>query len=172
VAGAADGEPGLGVSGAAPAFARLKTLAGEWQGSVQWTGARTDSGTMSARYSIIGNGTAVVEDLISDGTVAMSSVYHLDGDALRLTHYCGAGNQPRLKASRVDAQAGLLRFSFVDITNLRAPDVGHVNAVELRVHDAQHLTLVFTFVVGGRESYERIELTRSANAEGPRTRHR
>jgi hypothetical protein len=26
----------------------------------------------------------------------MSSVYHVDGDRVLLTHYCAAGNQPRL----------------------------------------------------------------------------
>jgi hypothetical protein len=115
---------------------------------------------MSARYYLTGNGSAVVEDLEIDGTVVMTSVYHLDGHELRLTHYCGAGNQPRLKASQVDEQSGLLRFSFVDITNLKTPDSGHVHAVELRLHSAQNVTLTFTFVGGGRESYERIELTR------------
>ena len=76
------------------AYQRLKTLVGEWRGSVEWTGARTGSGVMSARYYLTGNGTAIVENLETDGTVAMTSVYHLDGGELRLTHYCGAGPAP------------------------------------------------------------------------------
>jgi hypothetical protein len=115
---------------------------------------------MLARYRLTGYGTAVVEDLVSDGVTAMTSVYHLDGRDLRLTHYCGAGNQPRLKAVEVDPQRGHLRFSLVDITNLKTPDAGHVHAVELRWHDADRITLVFTFVAGRAESYERIELAR------------
>jgi hypothetical protein len=141
-------------------YERLKTLAGTWRGSVEWTGARTGSGTMSVRYYVTGNGTALVEDLETDGTIAMTSVYHLDGSDLRLTHFCGAGNQPRLKASVVDAPAGHVRFAFVDITNLKTPESGHVSAVELRLDGTQKMTLIFTFVGGGRESYERIELTR------------
>jgi hypothetical protein len=141
-------------------YERLKSLAGTWRGTVEWTGARTGSGTMTARYYVTGNGTALVEDLESDGTIAMTSVYHLDGSDLRLTHFCGAGNQPRLKASVTDPPAGHVRFAFVDITNLKTPESGHVSAVELRLDGAQKMTLIFTFVGGGRESYERIELTR------------
>ncbi len=79
----------------------------------------------------------------------MTSVYHMDGQDLRLTHYCGANGPPRLRAALVDETASLIRFSFVDITNLKSPDSGHVNAVELRLHSAQQITLTFTFVAGG-----------------------
>jgi hypothetical protein len=145
---------------ATAAFERLKTLAGAWRGSLEWTGARSGSEPISARYYLTGNGSAVVEDLESDGTVTMTSVYHLDGPDLRLTHYCGAGNQPRLRSSHLDTGAGHFRFSFVDVTNLKTPASGHVHGVELTLHGGDQITLTFTFVAGGRESYERIELSR------------
>jgi hypothetical protein len=160
VAGADPKAAATSPSASSAALERLKSLVGRWRGSVEWTGARTGKGEMSVRYSLTGNGSAVVEDLESDGTVAMTSVYHLDGPDLRLTHYCGANNQPRLKASEIDDGAGHLRFTFVDITNLKTPETGHVSAVELRLHDPGRMTLVFTFVGGGKESYERIELAR------------
>jgi hypothetical protein len=144
----------------AQGFERLKSLAGRWHGTVEWTGARTGTGEMSAHYHLTAYGNAVVEDLGTERSVAMTSVYHLDGPDLRLTHFCGAGNQPRLKASQIDEDAGHLRFSFVDVTNLKTPETGHVSAVELRLHDLRKMTLVFTFTAGGKESYERIELTR------------
>lgn len=142
-------------------FARLKTLTGDWSGSVEWTGARTGTGSMRARYHLTGNGSAVVEDLLGDdGTPVMTSVYHMDGADLRLTHYCGAGNQPRLKASFADPERGVVRFAFVDVTNLSRPEAGHVRGVELRFQGEQKLTLIFTFSAAGKESYERIELSR------------
>jgi hypothetical protein len=146
-------------------FERIKTLTGDWRGSVEWTGARTGTGTMRARYHLTGNGTAVVEDLLGvAGPPVMTSVYHLDGADLRITHYCGAGNQPRLKASFADPAAGVVRFAFVDVTNLARPEAGHVRGVELQFHGERQLTLTFTFSAAGKESYERIELTRVPEA--------
>jgi hypothetical protein len=145
---------------AAAAFKKLCALAGEWEGTVQWSGARHDSGRMNASYSLTGAGSAVVETLTMDGVPIMTSVYHLDGSDLRMTHYCGARNQPRLKARRIDVEQGVLDFDFVDITNLSSPEAGHVTGVEIRLRDADSMTLTFVFAQGGQKSRERIELTR------------
>jgi hypothetical protein len=145
---------------AAAAFGKLKSLVGDWEGTLEWTGARTGTGSMNASYYLTGNGSALVENLIVKGTPVMSSVYHLDGADLRLTHYCGAQNQPRLKAKRIDAAQGAVDFSFVDITNLKSPDAPHVNGLELRLVDANHISVTFLFQSGGQDSRERITLTR------------
>ena len=62
--------------------------------------------------------------------LAMGSVYHLDGADLRVTHYCAAQNQPRLRATSFGTDNSDIRFSFVDITNLRSPSDGHVSGLE------------------------------------------
>ena len=111
---------------AARALEQLKSLAGDWEGTAQWTGARTGSYPMNAAYYVTGNGSAMVENLISEGVPNMTSVYHLDGADLRMTHFCGAQNQPRLKAERIDLTHGAIDFGFVDITNLRAPDAPQI----------------------------------------------
>ena len=116
---------------------------------------------MNASYSTTGNGSAVVENLISGGTTVMTSVYHLDGSDLRVTHYCAAQNQPRLKASRIDMAQGALDFALVDITNLRAPDAPHVVGIELRMLAPDHITLTFLFEAAGKRSRERIDLKRT-----------
>jgi hypothetical protein len=73
------------------AFNSIKTLVGDWEGTFQWIGTAR-KGQMNARYYLTGNGSAVVEDLTSDGkTPNMTTVYHLNGTELRATHYCGAG---------------------------------------------------------------------------------
>jgi hypothetical protein len=147
--------------GGTAAFAKLVALVGEWEGSFEWTGAHGGSGSVAATYSSTGNGSAVVEDLTIGGARAMTSVYHLDGDDLRMTHYCAAQNQPRLKASRIDLTKGILDFSFVDATNLASPDAGHVRGVELRFLDADRITLAFLFQGGGQQSRELITLRRA-----------
>jgi hypothetical protein len=147
---------------AAKALQQLSGLAGDWEGTFEWTGGRTATGSMNATYYTTGNGSAVVENLISEGAPVMTSVYHLDGTDLRITHFCGAQNQPRLKAEKIELEQGTIDFGFVDITNLRSPDAPHVHGLELRLIDPNHLTVTFLFQSGAKESRERIVLKRVA----------
>ncbi len=143
------------------AFAQMKALTGNWNGTYEWTGRRKASGSMSATYYATGNGSALVENLITDRVPAMTSVYHLDGSNLRMTHFCAAQNQPRLKASRIDLAHGSIDFDFVDITNVRSPDAPHVHGLEIRMIDPDHITLTFLFQSGSVESREKISLQRT-----------
>ena len=143
------------------ALAQIKGLIGNWSGTFQWTGDRHDTGSMNATYYVTGNGSAVVEDLANESTPVMTSVYHLDGRDLRMTHFCGAQNQPRLKARRIDLEHGAIDFEFVDATNLRSLDAPHVHGLEIRLVDANHLTLTFLFQSGSVESREEINLKRT-----------
>ena len=143
------------------ALSQIKALIGNWSGTFQWTGGRNDSGSMKASYYVTGNGSAVVENLTNENTPVMTSVYHLDGRDLRMTHFCGAQNQPRLKARRIDLSHGAIDFEFVDATNLRSPDAPHVHCLEIRLIDANHLTLTFLFQSGAVESREEINLKRT-----------
>jgi hypothetical protein len=155
--------------GGAAAFAKLQGLAGEWEGTFEWTG-RSGKGAVAATYYLTGNGSAVVENLAMNGVLAMTSVYHLDGPDLRLTHYCAAQNQPRLRAHRIDVAKGIMDFAFVDATNLRSPDAGHVQGLEIRLLDDDHLTLAFVFEGGGGRSREQIAMKRAhpkRSGEGP-----
>jgi hypothetical protein len=142
------------------AFNKLRDLSGDWEGTFTWTGSRTGSGKMTARYHTTGNGSALVEDLFVDGTPSMTTVYHLDGPDLRMTHYCAAQNQPRLKATAIDADSNQVSFSFVDITNLRSPDAGHVHGFDVRFLDHDHINLRFHFKSGEKDSDELIDLRR------------
>ena len=143
------------------AFERMRALQGSWKGTYLWTGARSDSGAMDATYRLSGAGSALIEDLIVDGKPSMTTVYHLDGNDLRMTHYCAAKNQPRLKAGSLDLTGNVYRFEFVDITNLPAPDAPHVHGFTLHIVDPDHLRLEFTFTAKGKESIEHITLTRA-----------
>jgi hypothetical protein len=143
------------------ALDQIKALNGNWSGTFQWTGGRNDTGSMNATYYVTGNGSAVVENLLNDSTPVMTSVYHLDGRDLRMTHFCGAQNQPRLKARRIDLDHGAIDFEFLDATNLRSSDAPHVHGLEIRVIDANHETLTFLFQSGSVESREEINLKRT-----------
>ena len=149
---------------ASNALVKLRALTGEWEGTLEWSGARTGTGTLKASYHLAGNKSAVIEDLMmgNDRDPSMMSVYHLDGADLRMTHYCAAQNQPRLKATRIDEDR--IAFSFVDATNLTAQPA-HVEALEIRFVSPSKLILEFTFDAHGKKSVEHIELKRAGSAK-------
>jgi hypothetical protein len=118
---------------ATSAFDKLKALSGDWEGTVAWTGK--ESTKINAHYQVTGSESAVVEDL-SNG---MTSAYHLDGGDLRMTHFCAAQNQPRLRATAFGPDNSSIRFSFVDVTNLRSPVAGHVERFEIRFLAVNHI---------------------------------
>src|SRR5437764_568426 len=98
------------------AFARLKTLVGR--------GESPDARKERLDLELIAGGTALVERERAEGRPEMMTVYHLDGDRLVLTHYCMAGNQPRMQLRGFDATTGQLTFDFVDAGNLASPGAG------------------------------------------------
>jgi hypothetical protein len=146
----------VGATGVAPdptGLDRLKSLAGTWEGKDR------EGKTAQVRYEVVSNGSAVVETLSVGEMETMVTVYHKDGDQLMLTHYCGAGNQPRMRADK-GAQGGVLRFSFVDATNMPNPDAGHMHKLALTFRDPDHLTQEWTFRDKGQEHAEVIDLAR------------
>jgi hypothetical protein len=89
-------------------FERLKGLAGTWK-SVARAGEETMEGTFT--YRVTAAGSAVMETLFVDTPHEMVTIYTLDGDDLVLTHYCAAGNQPRMKAEK-GGDANSIKFAF------------------------------------------------------------
>ncbi|HEY4640055.1 MAG TPA: hypothetical protein VII75_01805 [Thermoanaerobaculia bacterium] len=144
----------------AKSFNRLAALNGTWQGTVEWN-TRPGKNPIRATYQTISNGSAVMENLIMGDTAvpSMTTIYHMDGADLRMTHYCAAHNQPRLKAV-MPAQPGSIHFAFVDGTDL-AEHPAHVGEFDIRFIDPNHLVLEFTFVNGAKKSVEHIELART-----------
>lgn len=143
-------------SDAAPgpaAYARLKTLVGEWE-------ADTGMGKAHLSYELIAGGTSLVERESGEKMPAMLTVYYLDGDRLLLTHYCMAGNQPRMQARAFNPETGEVAFEFLDATNL-AQGAGHMHNVKIRVADHDHLSSEWEFYENGqRKMAETAQYTR------------
>jgi hypothetical protein len=136
------------------AYARLGTLAGEWE-------ADTSMGKIHLTYELIAGGSALVERETTDHMPPMETVYHLDGNRLQLTHYCALGNQPRLEARVYDAKTGNLEFGFLDATNLASPAAAHMHNASLRFVDEKHFTAVWElYENGSRKSVETAQYTR------------
>lgn len=135
----ADPKPGAS-NDAAAAFARLKTLVGEWQ---------ANTGKARLTYELTGGGTALVERESADNVPGMMTVYHLDGSRVILTHYCMAGNQPRMQANGINPEAGEIQFQFLDVTNLASPSAGHMHNAKLRIIDHDHVDSEWQFYENG-----------------------
>ena len=116
-----------------------------------------------ATYHVTGSGSTLIEETMqADGTPYMTTAYHMDNGELRMTHFCSAQNQPRLKADSIDAIGTFVRFGFVDITNLASPDAPHVHGFSIRFVDANHIKLEFAVSAKGQESVEHFALARVA----------
>jgi hypothetical protein len=128
---------------AAAAFDRLKALVGEWE-------AETASmGKTRLTYELTAGGTALLERESFEKMPSMVTMYHLDGARLLLTHYCMAGNQPRMVARSYDRTTGVLDFEFLDATNMTGPGAGHMRSVTMRFVDASHITSEWRFFENG-----------------------
>src|SRR5260370_14316271 len=83
------GSYALAASSAVAAFEQLKSLVGHWETEK----SNTNQATLD--LELTSGGTAVIEkaQMVQQGTtVEMITLYYLDGDQLKLTHYCMAGN--------------------------------------------------------------------------------
>jgi hypothetical protein len=132
---------------AAAAFEQLKSLAGEWQGHSERNGKER------LVYEIVGRGSAVMEryaDEKSSSVDSMLTVYYLDGSRLLLTHYCVAGNQPRMAATHFDPVKGDLDFEFLDATNLPDAAAGHMHNFHFRFVDRDHVFVGSDFFSGDK----------------------
>ena len=124
------------------AFARLKTLVGDWE-------ADTQMGKVHVSYDLIAGGTSLVERESGEKMPAMETVYYLDGDRLLLTHYCMAGNQPRMQARAFNPETGEVAFEFLDATNLQ-PGGGHMHNATIRLVDHDHFSSEWQFYENGQ----------------------
>lgn len=141
--------------GAKEAFERLKGLVGTWEGK----GHGED---FTVVFKLTGAGSALVETQFPGSSHEMVSIYHLDGDELRMTHYCAAGNQPRVKLDRKASKADDLIFNFDGGTNLDPAKDMHIHDVRIVLKDADHIESRWVAYQGGKpaEREENFALTR------------
>ena len=84
-----------------------------------WKATTAEQRSYRVSYRIVSNGSALVETFTSGATGKETlSVYHRDGGALVMTHYCAQGTQARLKAT-VATRENVV-FAFLDATNVAA----------------------------------------------------
>ncbi len=133
-------------------FEMMKTLAGSWQGKLTTVPDVPDMKGAVAKVSlrVTSRGNALMHDLtvsgIPDNPITM---FYLDTDRLLLTHYCDAGNRPRMEG-KMSADGKTIEFEFVDIAG--ATQKGHMHHSVFTLIDADHHTEDWTFMLPGDQS--------------------
>lgn len=126
---------------------RLKALVGEWEGTIG-----EGHGTVTVTYRLVSNGTTLMETMdVPNHTSTMITMYAPDGPNNRIvaTHYCAAGNQPRMAARELKGNA--LDFEFVDATNAGNGD-DLMRELVVKFQDADHFQQLWTSREGGKDS--------------------
>jgi len=137
------------------AFSAIKGMPGTWEGK------GPDGRPLQVTFKVVSGGSAVESEILVPNE-DMISMFHLDGaNRLLLTHYCAAGNQPRMQAG-FSPNGKTITFTFVDATNLATPDAGHMQKMILTVLDENHHTETWVFADHGKEMKEVFDLRRKS----------
>jgi hypothetical protein len=134
------------------AFDKLKTVAGTWEGEVTTFPSEPSIDHQAAQFSmrVTSRGNALVHELtipgIPDHPVTM---FYVEDERLTLTHYCDAGNRPRM-AGKASADGKSLEFDFLDLSG--GNQRGHMHHAKFTFIDENHHTEDWTYMMPGEKS--------------------
>jgi hypothetical protein len=130
----------LAQSSSQKAFDQMKSLAGTWEGTL-------DGMQMHVSLRVTSMGNALMHEMTGAGRPDDPiTMFNLDGDRLLLTHYCDAGNQPRMVAT-VSPDGKTITFNFLEATNLLNSQMGHMQRVIFSFIDPDHHTEEWEFAM-------------------------
>jgi hypothetical protein len=119
---------------AAEGLDRLKALQGDW---IDVDGVFGEKGKVAVTYRVTGAGTTVVETFPVGTPYEMTTVYHLDGDRLVLTHYCTSNTQPRMTSKGL--QGNKVAFEFSGGTNIDPATTSHMHGATIEFVSADEI---------------------------------
>ncbi len=142
-------------SDAQKSFDKMKTLAGTWEGPVTVNPPQADINTdkpVHVSLRVTSRGNALVHEMQESGAPLDPARYdhpvtmfYLDGERLLLTHYCDAGNRPRMTAKLTPD--GKIEFDFLDLAG--GNQYGHMYHAVFTVIDANHHIEDWTYMMPG-----------------------
>jgi hypothetical protein len=148
-------------------FTQMKSLAGKWEGRVTVTPKmpEMDGALMEVTLRVTSRGNALVHEMKGAGEADDPARYdhpvtmlYRDGDRLLLTHYCDAGNRPRM-TGKLSADGKKVEFEFLDVAGSTA--YGHMHQAAFTAIDANHHTEDWTFMMGDKPVQAHFDLQRA-----------
>jgi hypothetical protein len=127
-------------------FDTLKTLAGSWQGQITTDPKQPEIdgkiSQVSLRVTSMGN--ALMHEMRTDGRPDDPiTMLYLDEGRLLLTHYCDAGNRPRM-VGNISPDGKAVEFNFLDVAG--SLQYGHMHHAVFTIVDANHHTEDWTYM--------------------------
>jgi hypothetical protein len=127
-------------SDAQKSFDKLKTLAGSWAGTYEGK-------PMQASLRVTSTGNAILHEMKgSEGPGNPITMFYVDGDRLLLTHYCDAGNRPRM-VGKITPDGKTVEFDFLDVAG--STQAGHMHHAVFTMIDANHHIEDWTYKLPG-----------------------
>jgi hypothetical protein len=155
-------------SKAQESFDILKTLAGSWVGQLTTFPSAPDFDGSFAQFSmrVTSRGHALAHELSLSGIPDHPlSMFYIEDDRLVLTHYCDAGNRPRM-VGKVSPDGKSVEFDLVDLAG--SNDHGHMHRAVFTFIDENHHTEDWTYMMPGDNPVRaHFELHRTNFASGP-----
>jgi hypothetical protein len=148
-------------SDAQKSFDKLKTLAGSWEGRVTTDPSTPEMNNahIQATLRVTSMGNALMHEMSGAGSPDDPiTMLYLDGDRLMLTHYCDAGNRPRM-TGKMSPDGKSVDFEFLDVAG--STEHGHMHHAVFTLIDANHHTEDWTFMHGDKPLHAHIELQRA-----------
>ena len=130
-----------------PAFEKMQTLVGSWEGMANDEGKTYPA---TARFQLISDKSALAGWLGEGTPYEMVTIFHPDGTDLMATHYCAAHNQPRMVLVP-GSDPNRLTFKFRDGTNI-APGDGHMQEVTFILDGPDHHVEEWAYLDHGKET--------------------
>ena len=152
----------LAQSDAQKSFDKMKTLAGSWEGRMTTTPPEADIEGKLAKVTM--RVTSMGNALMHEATSAARpddplTIFYLDSDRLLLTHYCDAGNRPRM-VGKLSSDGKTVEFEFLDVAG--STQYGHMHHGVFTFIDANHHTEDWTFMHGDKPLHAHVDLQRVA----------
>ena len=146
-------KPGVPQSEAQKTFEKIRTLAGSWEGPLTTVPKVQISGNLAQlSLRVTSRGNALMHDLkvngIPDNPITM---FYLDDDRLLLTHYCDAGNRPRM-TGKISPDGKTFEFDLLDVAG--GMQKGHMHHAVITMIDSDHHTEDWTFMLPGDMSVQ------------------
>src|SRR5271165_1023221 len=156
-------------SDAQKSFDKIKSLAGTWEGPVTTVPKMEgmgDNTRTEVSLRVTSRGNALVHEMKGAGTTDDPTkndhpvtMFYLDGDRLLLTHYCDAGNRPRMTA-RTSPDGKTVEFDFLDVSG--STEYGHMQHAVFTIIDSNHHTEEWTYLMpGDKPIHARMDLQRT-----------
>jgi hypothetical protein len=133
----------------ARAFEKLKSLAGSWAGQITTTPVFPPVNGNPVQFSmrVTSRGNALAHEFSVSGLPDHPlTMFYLDAGRLTLTHYCDAGNRPRMTGT-VSPDGKTLEFEFVDLSG--GNERGHMHRAVFTFIDENHHTEEWTYMMPG-----------------------